>query len=85
MQRIEYTIKDMASLGDIPVNMLMKRMNDFGCRVTVSKGGRQADARNIFALLCLGIKQGDTVILGISGSREDEAAAFLRDFIEEKL
>ena len=51
-------------------------------KVTVRNGSRQGDAKLIFNVMSLNIKEGAHIEIEIEGGREEEAAS-LRKFVEE--
>lgn len=80
MQEINYTVTAPLGLHIRVAGCLVKETTAFpGCRVILQKNGCNADARRLFAVLGLGVKQYDTFTILLEGEREVEAhAAFLR-------
>lgn len=85
MSSFEYTIKDELGIHARPAGMLVKAVKSSGCRVTIEKDGRFADAGKVFALMGLGVKYGDTVKISCEGENSDSAAADLKAFFEANL
>lgn len=81
----EYTIKDELGIHARPAGMLVKTAKASGCKVTVEKDGKTADASKVFAVMGLGVKRGDTVKVVCDGDNAEEAAAKLREFFETEL
>lgn len=65
-----------------PATKLVKTANRFPCDITIGKGGETADARNIIAILALGIQQGDSVTIVAAGQQEEEAIREVANLLE---
>ena len=57
----------------------------FSAVPTLTKDGKSADPRKMFALMGLGIKCGDTITLSFDGEDESAAAEALAVFLKENL
>jgi len=53
--------------------------------ITVKKGEACADARHVFALMQMDIRQGDQIIFAVDGSDEDAVLDKIRTFCQEEL
>ena len=53
--------------------------------LTVKKGEACADARHVFALMQMDIRQGDQIIFAVDGSDEDAVLDKIRTFCQEEL
>ena len=67
------------SVGSVPQHSLS------GCKVTISKDGKEVDAKRILGVMGLGVKCGQEIVLKTDGDQEEEAIAALGKFLEEKL
>lgn len=85
MREFEYTIKDELGIHARPAGLLVKAAKATNCRISVVKGNKAADATRLFAVMGLGIKQGDTVTVTCDGENEDEAILQMRSFFENNL
>ncbi len=85
MQTFRYTIKDVLGIHARPAGLLVKEASVFPCRITVTKDGKEADAKRILGLMGLGAKCGQELVITIEGEQEEEAAARLKVFLEENL
>jgi len=74
MKTVEYTIKDELGLHARPAGLFVKEAVKNPCKVTLSKGAKNADAKKIFSVMGLGVKCGDTVCITCDGDGEDAAA-----------
>ena len=66
----------------------LKRTNikkQFTYKVTISKDGKEVDAKRILGVMGLGVKCGQEIVLKTDGDQEEEAIAALGKFLEEKL
>lgn len=85
MREFKYVITDSLGIHARPAGEFVKAAKEFEAGVTVSKGGKDADAKKIFALMGLGVKQGDEITVRIEGADEEKAAAALEGFLKSKL
>ncbi|MGM9646469.1 MAG: HPr family phosphocarrier protein [Eubacteriales bacterium] len=85
MREFEYTIKDELGIHARPAGLLVKAAKATNCRISVVKGDKTADATRLFAVMGLGIKQGDTVTVTCDGENEEEAILQMRSFFENNL
>ncbi len=85
MKTFEYTIQDALGIHARPAGMLVKQAASFRSEVTISAKGKQASLKKLFALMGMGIKQGDVVTVTVNGEDEDEAAKTLEQFLQKNL
>ncbi len=85
MKEFKYTIKDELGIHARPAGLLVKEAANYKCNITLSKDGKQADLKRIFALMGLAVKCGQEIVLVTDGEDEDEAMDKLSAFIKENL
>lgn len=85
MKTLEYTIQDELGIHARPAGLLVKKAATFQSDITISAKGKQASLKKLFALMGLGIKQGDTITITVEGTDEEAAAAELTGFLQENL
>lgn len=85
MKEFSYTIKDELGIHARPAALLVNEVKKYSSKVTVGCGGRTADASRLMAVMALGVKCGQEVIVTIDGADEEEAAERLISFLEENL
>ena len=85
MKSFQYTIKDPVGIHARPAGLLVKLAGGLGSTVTIEKEGKSANAAKLFGLMGLGVKQGDTVTVSVSGGDEDAAEAAMKEFFEANL
>lgn len=85
MKEFSYIIKDELGIHARPAGLLVKKAGSFKSNITITKDSKTADAKKIFAIMSLGAKQGDTVIIQMNGEDEDEALTAIEEFIKENL
>ena len=77
MREFHYVIKDAQGIHARPAAL-------FG-KVTITKDGREVDAKRIFGIMGLGAKQGQEIVLKTEGADEDAAMDKLSAFLEANL
>ncbi len=86
MKQFSYVIKDELGIHARPAGMLAKKAKEYGDTVvTVSKGDQTVKASQLMKLMGLGVKCGDTIVVGADGGDEDAAIEDLQKFFEENL
>ncbi len=85
MKTFEYTIKDPIGLHARPAGQFVKLCNQFGCKISITKGDKTVKANQLMKLMGMGIKYNDTVKITVEGAREEEAAEAVEEFMIENL
>lgn len=86
MKKIEYVITNEIGLHARPAGLLAKVAKSLDSAVTVEKlGGKSASASRMIALMGLGAKCGDTLVITVEGGNEEANAAIVEDFLKENL
>jgi phosphocarrier protein len=85
MKTFTYTIRDELGIHARPAGMLAKTAKGFKSSVNIQKGGKEALATKVFALMGLGVKQHDTVTVKVEGPDEEAAAAAIEEFMNKNL
>ncbi len=83
MSEFEYTITDQLGIHARPAGILVSEAKKFSSSIAISSGGQTADAKRIFALMGLGVKCGQTVRVICEGKDEEEAAAAMKQMLEQ--
>lgn len=85
MEQIKYVIKDNAGIHARPAGLLVKLAKEFESSITIEKDGKTADARKILAVMSLGAKKDDEIIVKIEGNDAENAANKIKEFLENNL
>ncbi len=85
MKEFTYTIKDPLGIHARPAGTLVKTAEKFTCEITIHKEDKTADAKRIFSVMSLGVKEGDEIKLTFSGTDEVNAFDTLQNFLKENL
>ncbi len=85
MKRFVYTITDENGIHARPAGQLVQAAKAYESEITLTKGDKTASAKKLFALMGLGVKQGDPVTVTVEGSDEAEAAARREAFLKANL
>lgn len=73
MKEFKYTIADPEGIHARPAGVVVKAATGFTSKITITKDGKEADAKRIFGIMGLGVKAGQEIIVKAEG--DDEAAA----------
>ena len=85
MKSFEYVIKDKSGIHARPAGLLASECKNYNSEITIEKDGKKANARKIFEVMSLCVKNSDEITISING--DDEAKAFdaLAVFLEKNL
>jgi phosphocarrier protein len=85
MKTFNYAITDPAGIHARPAGLLVKEAKKFESKISVAKGVRKADLKKLFAVMGLGVKQGETITIEVEGADEEAAAATVEAFLKANL
>lgn len=83
MKEFTYVIKDELGIHARPAGQLVKLASGLSSKVSITKGEKTGDAKKIFSVMGLAVKQGDEIKVSVEGDSEAEDAATLQEFIEK--
>ena len=79
MREFRYVIKDE------PAGLFVKEAASCESKITISKDGKEVDAKRILGVMGLGVKKDQEIVLKAEGSDEDQAIEKLSKFLQENL
>ena len=89
MREFTYQIKDEQGIHARPAGLFVKLAAGFTSNITISKDGKEVDAKRILGVMSLGAKKDAEITVKIDGADEEadeEAAAeALQNFLKENL
>ena len=85
MKKLEYVIRDEIGIHARPAGELVKEAKKYNSRITISKDGKSVEATKLMAVMGLGVKCGQTVVITVAGEDEDTAYEGIKDFFEKNL
>ena len=85
MKKFNYQIKDPLGIHARPAGMLVKEAKKFESVITLVKGEVKVDATKIMAVMSMGVRSGDTVMLEAAGSDENAAIEAMETFFAQYL
>ena len=85
MKKINYTVTAEAGIHARPAGLLVKKAASFKSNIKIlhEQRGSEADLKRLMAVMALGVKQGDSIVLSVDGEDEEEAANALEAFLKE--
>lgn len=85
MKKINYTVTAEAGIHARPAGLLVKKAASFksDIRILHEQRGCEADLKRLMAVMALGVKKGDRIVLSVDGEDEEEAADALEAFLKE--
>lgn len=85
MKEFSYVITDEQGIHARPAGLFVKEAAACACKVTISKDGKEVDAKRILGVMSLGAKKGQEIVLKTDGEGEEEAIEKLSAFLKENL
>lgn len=85
MKQITYKVTDPQGLHARPAGMLVKKVKELGCPVTITKGDKTADAAKLFAVMGLSVKGEEEITFTLDGANEDAEGEALLAFLQENI
>lgn len=81
----KHVISDRQGLHASSAMGLSKAASEYESKITLCLGSKEADCKNVLALMSLGAHQGDTLELHVSGKDERQAAGYLEGLMRTML
>ena len=85
MTQFTHIIKDEIGMHARPAGLLAKTAKPFASKITVTTHEKTVDATKLMALMTLGAKYGDELVIAADGADEADAIATLKEFVEKYL
>ena len=87
MVKFDYLINDSMGLHARPVGLVVKAVAPYkDSKITVFYKDKQADAKRMFAVMALQVKQGETITVAVEGGQEQQIADTIKNiFVSEHL
>lgn len=85
MQSIKYTVKAEAGIHARPAGLLVKQAASFKSNIKIfnEENGKEADLKRLMAVMALGVKQGNSIVISAEGEDEDETIKTIEAFLKE--
>ncbi len=85
MKSFTYTITDENGIHARPAGLLTKKASEYDSVITIKSGEKTADAKKIFSVMSLCVKQNNIIEVIIDGNDEEKAFPDLQNFLKENL
>ena len=85
MREFRYVIKDEQGIHARPAGLFVKEAASCESKITISKDGKEVDAKRILGVMGLGVKKDQEIVLKAEGSDEDQAIEKLSKLLQENL
>lgn len=85
MREFRYVIKDEQGIHARPAGLFVKEAASCESKITISKDGKEVDAKRILGVMGLGVKKDQEIVLKAEGSDEDQAIEKLSKFLQKNL
>jgi phosphocarrier protein HPr len=78
------TIMNTSGIHARPASLFIKSATSFKSDITVTKCGKNGNAKSLLSLLALGISKGNEITINAEGEDEKDAVAVLVRLVESK-
>ena len=85
MKEFKYVITDPEGIHARPAGLLVKKAVSYASTIMIGKGEKSADAKRIFGVMGLGVKNGEEIFMTAEGADEAEAIEGMEQFFKENL
>lgn len=85
MKTFEYVVTDELGIHARPAGALVKEAKKYQSKITIQKGEKEVDASKLMALMGLGVKCGDSIVVKAEGADEEKAVQEMEAFIKANL
>ena len=85
MVSFTYVIKDKLGIHARPGLLLVQEAGKLISNITINKGAKSGDAKRMFCVMNLAVKQGDQITMQVEGENEAADAEVMKNFLEHNL
>ena len=85
MVSFTYVIKDKLGIHARPGLLLVQEAGKLTSNITINKGAKSGDAKRMFCVMNLAVKQGDQITVQVEGKNEAADAEVMKNFLEHNL
>ncbi len=85
MKTIQYVIKDELGIHARPAGMLVKEAKKYSSAITLETEGKTVDASRLMAVMSLGVKCGQQIVITAEGDDEEAACSGIEEFLKDNL
>ena len=85
MVSFTYIIKDKFGIHARPGLLLVQEAGKLTSNITIFKGIDSGDAKRMFCVMNLAVKQGDQITVHVEGENEEADAEVMREFLKNNL
>ena len=85
MKNFTYTIKDEIGIHARPAGLLAKEVKKYQSKITITKGEKTVEAKKLMAVMGMGVKCGDEVVVSADRADEEQAIQEMKLFFESNL
>lgn len=82
IRRFEYIITDEIGIHARPAGLLVREIEKYESEITINYNGKNADASKLFAIMSLGVRKGEIVVVLIEGPDEQNASEKMEVFFK---
>ena len=85
MIEFSYTLTIDEGLHARPAGNLVKKIQGYAEKVTLTKNSKTVDGKRLFPVLNLQVKKGEQIVIAVEGGNEETVAKELKSYCESML
>ena len=85
MRNFSYKIQDALGIHARPAGCLVKEAGQFQSDIRIQKGEKTADAKRLFSVMSLAVKNGEEIVITAEGTDEERAIIAMELFVKGNL
>lgn len=85
MKSFHYVVKDEVGIHARPAGLLAKEAKKYSSKILLEKDGKTAEATRLMAVMALGVKCGEEIVVTVEGEDEETAFPEVKSFFEANL
>ena len=85
MKSFHYVVKDEVGIHARPAGLLAKEAKKYSSKILLEKDGKTAEATRLMAVMALGVKCGEEIVVTVEGEDEETAFSEVKSFFEANL
>lgn len=85
MKSFTYVITDRVGIHARPAGIVVKTAQKYESEILIYREEDRADAKKLTQVMSLGVKNGEQIRVEVNGKDEEEAAAGMRNVLQENL
>ncbi|ONI46525.1 PTS galactitol transporter subunit IIC [Candidatus Epulonipiscium fishelsonii] len=85
MKQFEFVVQDKEGIHARPAGILVNAIKGCPSKIEIENKGKKVDGKRLMAVMSLGVKCGETIIVTVDGDSEDADSETIATVLKENL